>query len=1177
LKVGETKTSTVSVGNGYVYYQSGGSKGSYSFSGSTLSYTGSSVGNDNVTVYATNACYTATANLSVTVLAAPAPVTAGDQSITVRSGETYSGALPIGGAWSNLTLAQAPAHGSSGLLISGGVLQYTASAPYSGTDTLKYTASGDGGSATGTVNITVLPPLPPTMSGRALSTPYNTAATAILTASGAVKGFRVVSNGAHGSATVSLNEDNEGDFQYTPQPGFIGTDTVSLVAEGYSADSQPVDVTITVNAPAAPTVSNSTLAVAYNTPATGSVTATGGGVSYALGVGAAHGTAAVAGDGSFTYTPAPGFIGADLFTVKATNPGGEAFASISVNVAAPAAPVAQGGSINTGYKQSVTFALPATGIVSSYSLSGPAVGGTASLSGGSATFVPADGFIGVGGIDYTVDGPGGSGSGHFSINVAAPGAPVLQGASLSTEEGEPVGFNIVTSGVVTAVESYSSPAHGSVVLSGSNATYTPAPGYIGPDSFQLVAKGVGVDSAPATFNVSVVAPPPPPPSGPEPVTCADGSVVIPPQSCPVVHPDPGLLARPGEGATQVNTPIAVNLMRLVQGAPVETLDVVEQAKNGVVEVESGEALYTPQEDFVGTDQFVYRATARNGQSAQAIVTVTVEGAVPVVTDVRIEVVGGVPYTVDLAQAAEGGPFESAELVDAPDKGSATFSGTVMTYTAPADFSGEARMRFAVRNRFGGSDPANLIATVLAAAVPATELKATVLQGKEVRVDLTQGARGGPFTAANLVAFDGQTGNARIEEADGKFYLVYSSKGAFAGLTRVGFTLSNVRTVSATAFVSIDVTERENPALNKDVSGLVNSQTATANRMGEAQLSNVMGRLERMHNGRRETGLSVAFPMTREFVARDEEAKRDFAAELDEAFGRGETPMSTKGVLARGEAAPVSVWAGGAIDLGHARGAERRSKTKFTTSGLSAGIDAPIGDTVVLGAGFGFGKDSSKIGDSGTKSDAASVSFFGYGSYQPGRATFLDAVLGVSKIDFDSERYIEASGSTVSGSRRGDQVFGAISAGWEHQGPRLMISPYGRIQFVVTDLKGFVEQGDDTYALAFLSQKASEVTGAVGVRGQLRYDLEDGALLPAFRLEYRQKLHSGGAARMRYADWADSPVWSLQTDRSDDQSLLVGAGSTYQRGEWTIGAEVEHMAGDNGSRSTRLRVNGSTKF
>jgi uncharacterized protein YhjY with autotransporter beta-barrel domain len=1130
-----------------------------------------------VTVYAENACYGGAGSMNVTINAL-APVTAGDATMSAPYNTPTTLSLPVGGSYTSVAIANNGTKGQG--VISGTTLTYTGhDYVYGGTDTLTYTVNGEGGPKSGVVTITLGAPAGPSFAPASSTGPYYTRQQINLGLTG------VATQATYAQPSNGTFAYSNGVAEFMPGAGFYGTEVVELTLTGPGGTSGPQTLTFTVEKPPINQPIDATWATGYETPVTASIATSRGANllfnSATIATPPAHGEISRGGPANFVYTPAPGFVGQDQFVVSAVNEIGEtASGTITVQVGAPAAPVATGGTINTGYKQPVSFTLPATGAVTGYALSGAATGGAASLSGSTATFVPGDGFTGLGGLDYTVSGPGGvSAIGHFSVNVAAPGAPVVQGASLTTQEGEPVVFSISTSGVLTAIESYAAPAHGSVVVSGSNATYTPEPGFVGGDSFQLVGRGVGADSAPAVFNVNVVPIPPPPPP-PPPIVCADGSSVTPPAICPVEPPKPSeeLQAKPSEESTPVNTPIAVNLMRLVQGAPVASLAVVEQAQKGVVEVEQGEALYTPEPDFVGTDRFKYRAVSSSGAAAEAVVTVVVEkGALPVVRDVRIEVVAGVPFTVDLAQAAEGGPFEGADIVDAPSAGDATTSGTNLTFTAPAEFSGEARMTFLVRNKWGPSEPANLVASVLAAAVPSKDLKATVLQGKEVRIDLTEGALGGPFVAASLAAFDPQIANARIEQEGDRFFLVFSSKGQFTGLTRVGFTLTNSRTVSAVAFVTLDVQERENPTLNRDVAGFIAAQTATASRFGDSQVSNVMRRLEGLHNGRRESGLSVAFPLTRDLVSRDEEAGRDFTAQLDRALGRGHDPISAGEPARQTTTSGVSVWAGGAIDFGNSRGAQRRSKSKFTTGGLSAGVDAPIGEKIVLGAGAGFGKDETKIGDKGTKSSASSVSFFGYGSYQPGRATFVDAVLGVNKLDFDSQRYIDATGATVTGSRRGDQVFGAISAGWEHQGPRLMVSPYGRLQFVWTNLNGFTEQGDGTYALAFLGQRASDVVGALGVRGQLRYELDEGTFLPAFRLEYRQTLHSGGAARMRYADWADSPIWSLQPSGTDDHSLVLGAGSTYRRGEWTFSLEAETTAASKAGQTTRVRASGSTRF
>lgn len=51
-----------------------------------------------------------------------------------------------------------------------------------------------------------------------------------------------------------------------------------------------------------------------------------------------------------------------------------------------------------------------------------------------------------------------------------------------------------------------SPTHGSAYVSGMSMVYTPTPGYLGQDSFQYTASGVGGASNPATVFINIVAP-----------------------------------------------------------------------------------------------------------------------------------------------------------------------------------------------------------------------------------------------------------------------------------------------------------------------------------------------------------------------------------------------------------------------------------------------------------------------------------------------------------------------------------------------------------------------------------------------------------------------------------------------------------------------------------------------
>src|SRR5690606_17671632 len=75
---------------------------------------------------------------------------------------------------------------------------------------------------------------------------------------------------------------------------------------------------------------------------------------------------------------------------------------------------------------------------------------------------------------------------------------------------------------------------------------------------------------------------------------------------------------------------------------------------------------------------------------------------------------------------------------------------------------------------------------------------------------------------------------------------------------------------------------------------------------------------------------------------------------------GETAQPAKGGL--------GVWTAGAVDWGR-RDAQGQRDYRFSTSGVSAGVDMAVSDRWVAGVGLGYGHDRSKVGDNGTLSEA----------------------------------------------------------------------------------------------------------------------------------------------------------------------------------------------------------------
>lgn len=57
-----------------------------------------------------------------------------------------------------------------------------------------------------------------------------------------------------------------------------------------------------------------------------------------------------------------------------------------------------------------------------------------------------------------------------------------------------------------------------------------------------------------------------------------------------------------------------------------------------------------------------------------------------------------------------------------------------------------------------------------------------------------------------------------------------------------------------------------------------------------------------------------------------------------------------------------------------------------------------------------------------------------------------------------------SGGYANGERAGDQIFGALSSGYELPSGGMLVAPYGRVQFSSTLLQDFTESGIGVTAL-----------------------------------------------------------------------------------------------------------------
>jgi VCBS repeat-containing protein len=240
----------------------------------------------------------------------------------------------------------------------------------------------------------------------------------------------LVTGPGHGSLTLNAN----GSFSYTPTTGFVGTDTFTYQANDGTLNSNTATVTINVT-DTAPVAVNDSYSVNHDhglgVAAPGVLgndnDAEGDPLTALLVSGVSHGSLTLNANGSFSYTPTAGFVGADTFTYQANDGAlSSNTATVTINVN-ETAPVAVNDSYSTNLDQALPVAAPgvlsndtdAEGDALSASLvSGPSHGNLAFNSNGSFSYTPFLAFVGYDSFTYYAnDGLQNSNSATANITV----------------------------------------------------------------------------------------------------------------------------------------------------------------------------------------------------------------------------------------------------------------------------------------------------------------------------------------------------------------------------------------------------------------------------------------------------------------------------------------------------------------------------------------------------------------------------------------------------------------------------------------------------------------------------------------------------------------------------------------------------------------------------------------
>ena len=494
-------------------------------------------------------------------------------------------------------------------------------------------------------------------------------------------------SGLHG--TLQLFTD--GHFVYTPEDGFVGTDSFTyFMSDGVLEDSAVVTISVQDQAPVAVddfyTVrAEQTLTIDVPGLLGNDTDADGDALTvFAYDPSGLHGTLQLFTDGHFVYTPEDGFVGTDSFTYFMSDGVLEDSAVVTISVQ-DQAPVAVDDFYTVHAERTLTIDVPgvlgndtdADGdalTVFAYDPSG--LHGTLQLfTDGHFVYTPEDGFVGTDSFTYFMSDGVLEDSAVVTISVQdqAPVAvddfyTVRAEQTLTIDVPGLLGNDTDADGDALTVFAYDpSGLHGTLQLfTDGHFVYTPEDGFVGTDSFTyFMSDGVLEDSAVVTISVQDQAP----------VAVDDFYTVRAEQTLTIDVP--GLLGNDTDADGDALTVFAYDPSGL----------------HGTLQLfTDGHFVYTPEDGFVGTDSFTYFMSDGVLEDS-AVVTISVQDQAPVAVDDAYSIdedntlIISAPGVLENDTDADHDAL-TATLLTGPSHGELSFNADgSFTYTPDADYFG----------------------------------------------------------------------------------------------------------------------------------------------------------------------------------------------------------------------------------------------------------------------------------------------------------------------------------------------------------------------------------------------------------------------------------------------------------------------------------------------------------
>jgi outer membrane autotransporter protein len=254
---------------------------------------------------------------------------------------------------------------------------------------------------------------------------------------------------------------------------------------------------------------------------------------------------------------------------------------------------------------------------------------------------------------------------------------------------------------------------------------------------------------------------------------------------------------------------------------------------------------------------------------------------------------------------------------------------------------------------------------------------------------------------------------------------------------------------------------------------------------------------------------------------------------------------------------------------------------FVTGGITAGLDYRFSDSVIGGVAMGYTTTDNDFlfGAGSLAVDAVSMSLFG--TYFPTDAIYVDLITSVSLIDQDLTRNLvwPTVARVALGNTDAQEFSVSVGGGYDFAYQGWTFGPYGRVDYVNTEIDGFTERGAFGMNLTFGGQDITSVSTLLGGRVTRAISTDFGVLIPELHADWQHEYqNSSRPITVAFANDPAGNLISIFTDPPDRNYANIGASlAAIFPGGWMGFVAYETLLGFSNLSSHVFTMGGRIEF